>query len=81
MSLNRYRKPFCNPFVESLCVGVDFIVRHLGVDLGRIDTAVSQHAADRLHRHAVRERDFRGVCMPRIVEYTRQSKRKRTGEN
>ena len=66
--LNCYRKPFCDSFVERLRVGVDLIVRHLGVDLRRIDPAVSQHAADRLHRHAVRERDFRRVGMSRHVK-------------
>ena len=34
-------KPFCNSFVEHLCIYIDFVVSYLGVYLRCIDPAVS----------------------------------------
>ena len=68
MLLNSNRKPFCDSFVERLRVGVDFVIGYLGIYLRRIDAAVSHHAADCLHRHTVRECDFRSVGVARHVK-------------
>lgn len=62
-------------------VAAYLFIGDLRVDLGGLDIRMTQQAADRFDRHALRERDGRGEGMPRKVQQNRQSKEKQIGED
>lgn len=66
---------------EHLHFPIDHRLGDLGVGLRRGDAFMSQHLRERFQRYAVHQADRRGIGVASLVEYTRQSKRKRTGEN
>lgn len=66
---------------EFFHIAAHLFCRYFGVDLRRADAAVSEHLRERFNRHVVRQAHRRRVGVAAHVEYTRQSKEKRTGED
>ena len=66
---------------EDFHVLTDFIGGYSCIDLGGLDIGMTEHLRYRLDRYPFSKCHGDGESVPGEVEYTRQSKRQRTGKN